>query len=405
MCDWPIYDTLAVCYDCADYSDAMQYQCRSEDDEKLCGYYANATFSSKPVPQFYIGKGDKQNFTYLSVHNHHGLTSKRLQSRQWPLNSFTLAYSPWANRSELPVAIECLLYACVKRIKTIRKYNRFSSVIVNTTHGHSKVAPSFTAIEDIPPTSGGVAYNRSYIPYSADIIFDVAATNTAYPTLETSISDFLIHKTSSRDFLTNAVQYQSKPIRYVITSASANRMAWMLETRLNGRAIRINGTRPFRKSDYLVPFSDILANVSHTRPVLQKAIMQIAENISLGLTFDIMNRGKHMSGSNIKGKAYNLENHVNVRWVYITFPVLLTLATLVLVLRAMAASIHQNVPFWKSSTIATLLVNVEEGEDGSELATSRKLSDMEARAEEVRMRLMDDGETEAMRFAVCKTGP
>jgi hypothetical protein len=124
--------------------------------------------------------------------------------------------------------------------------------------------------------------------------------------------------------------------------------------------------------------------------------------MSLGLNFDLMNRGTRRSSPDIKGQGYDLKIHINIHWVYMALPALLTLAALALVLMTMSKSIRQKVPFWKSSAIATLLLQIEPGEDGVALATPQRLSDMEARAEEVRLKLVDDDEAGGMRFVACK---
>jgi hypothetical protein len=113
-----------------------------------------------------------------------------------------------------------------------------------------------------------------------------------------------------------------------------------------------------------------------------------------------MNRGSRESSANITGQGYDLKTHIVVRWGYITLPALLTLGALVFVLTTMSKSIKQGVPFWKSSGTATLLLNVEQ-EDRDGLATSRLLSDMEARAEEVHLKLVNTG-AEGTRFVICK---
>jgi len=68
-------------------------------------------------------------------------------ARTWPLHSFELAYKPvGSNPSELPVAVECLLYARVRRMKVKKKYNKFNETRLVTFHGDSKVAPSSSAL-------------------------------------------------------------------------------------------------------------------------------------------------------------------------------------------------------------------------------------------------------------------
>lgn len=281
----------------------------------------------------------------------------------------------------------------------MRKYNKFNDTPLETFGGDSNVAPSFSAVEDMPSKSYGQLYDPSYSPHKANITIHVPATTTHYP-LKESIKEYLKPYIASSNFLEDSVKFQSNDTQYLISNESANRMGWVLETKLNGSAVFLPGEIRHRRTDYMVPISDILKNVPQNYSVLQATIKEIANNITEGLTIDLMNRGSRISSSNTIGQGYRLKTHIDVRWGWLILPAVLTLASLVLVLITMSKSVNECVPFWKSSAIATLLHNVEWADQESRATPPQLAEVIGARVEGVHVELKntEDGK----RLTVCE---
>ncbi|KAH0545134.1 hypothetical protein FGG08_000746 [Glutinoglossum americanum] len=412
LCDWPIYDTLGVCSDCQDVSDTLQPFCHEIDGRRRCGYQSGFSSGQDPSSQEYIGYlRPGENFTFMRIDNRHGLTA-RVPRQQWPLNSFVLAYEPTITgegQSSPPVAMECLLYACVKRVKTMRKDNTFRNKTIEVFTGNAGVESKFKAIENTTFSDYGRTYLPTYTPYKEHIVINVPGTDGVNSSLDSFIGETLegYKMEHAAKFFAGSTRYSSRDSKFIIRNESANRIAWVLESKLNGRAI-FNRTDPedglivHRTTDYLHPISDTLMDTTEDPTTIPIAVDRIARRISEALTIDLMSRGTR-SSSEIEagmGKSYKLKPHIHVRWGWICLPTFLVVATLVHVVMVMNKSIKQQVPFWKSSAKAMFL-QCPRTEDPVRFGQYlRRLSRLDPKERKLFMKLVH-GKEEALRFTIC----
>ncbi|KAH6667789.1 hypothetical protein B0J14DRAFT_567157 [Halenospora varia] len=85
------------------------------------------------------------------------------------------------------------------------------------------------------------------------------------------------------------------------------------------------------------------------------------------------------------GMGFRLKTRIHVRWGWIALPSVLTFAVAVLLLMTILKSIREKVPFWKSSSMITLLHDIEWADRESRITPQQ--SDIRARTKRVRMKL------------------
>ena len=113
----------------------------------------------------------------------------------------------------------------------------------------------------------------------------------------------------------------------------------------------------------------------------------VMERIAESMTATMRQAG----GSDLaaKGRAFVVRTHIRARWWWSVLPLALIVSTFLFLLSTILLSISKGIPVWKSSTLATLALGLDEST--RQTIASKHLDDIEETTKEVKMTIHTDG--------------
>lgn len=373
-CTWPVYQTLGVCSACTDVSQLLTFGCRSSitidwianltgagtestyPKGTVCGYFINAT-SENPVLM--------SGYTVDSL----GSPGEILLTRSLPLVTnparellfggsinfrdirnpitdviiVTASEGPVSvTRNNTPLAQECVMSWCVKTMESSYYWANYQERVIaefkNTTAG-------------APPLLNKPRIGSSY---AENVTINLSSNN----------SKGSVYGLSDRSAFQTIIIFDD--IFPSFTTAKSTYGERLLRTRnyLPVPVLRIDEYNPWLAPNNLTRHMERLA-VAMTNAVRSSPSKEM-----------------------ILGMAFNKENYVSVRWIWLTLPLSLLLLTLVfLVSTVLKASRERNrVGVWKTSAIATLLYGLPD-EMQRKITSSTLVGTPRTKAKDLRVRL------------------
>ncbi|KAF1829796.1 hypothetical protein BDW02DRAFT_509094 [Decorospora gaudefroyi] len=360
-CTWPVYDTLAVCSKCQDFSEYLEFACMTqrvdwtsslnggfmvEDDypnATMCGYFLNATSENPVLMSGYIvdpatsARGEAllmRNFplsrlwTYDPFFGNGSVYFKELRNTLLDAVTVSAADGTAASvyRNETPIALECVLTWCVKSIKSSYNSGEYEEEVLETF---------FNTTAGPFPYESVIFSDGTDVTYGEDINIDIGLSLSGrnisgYGTSNESILPISAGFTDMFPSFTLAMNESDIPkLRY---------FTWELGPARN----QILGFNP-----WLAP-----NNVTRHMERFATAMTNVVRSVG----------GK---GEMVAGDAWKMETFVSVQWAWLTFPLLLLILSFVfLILTMMKTSDKGSIGVWKTSAMPTLIYSLPKETQG-----------------------------------------
>ncbi|OAL53943.1 hypothetical protein IQ07DRAFT_609158 [Pyrenochaeta sp. DS3sAY3a] len=357
-CTWPEYETLAVCSQCSDVPNLLEWACRftaidwtsnttgpidPAPNGTVCGYFLNAT-SDKPI----LMTG------YILEDGLNGSTKgEALIQRSFPLTDMlervpyfggSVNYkhirnpildalivsvadgSAGVHRNDTPVIQECVLAWCVQTIQSSYEWGVYEENITSTYYN--------TTPGDFPWTNVQFEYEGGEVGfttmYSQNITITPPPSSRENDLVVFNETYFVSNLTMSNVMITFDDYF---PSMYTATSPS-DIPVLRYKNYVDGAYIRH------------VQWNPLVAPNNVTRHM---------ERLATAMTNVV--RSSDPSNDMLPGKAYARENYVSVRWEWLTLPLGLLFISLIFLSATVAKSAleRDRVGVWKTSAYATLL--------------------------------------------------
>jgi hypothetical protein len=389
-CTWPAYESLGVCSSCADIQEMLEFRCintkvdwiqnltGSTNDSTYpsgmtCGYYLNATSPTPILMSGYLvesvesiaGKapaGEALLGRTLPLVTNPGRQSlfggsvnfKHIRNPIVDIFIVGTADATSVYQNQTPVAQECVLSWCVKTIRSSWYWASYEEEeiarFLNTSAG-----PDPFLITPVK-TSGGLNANLTSYTENVTINMPLSRGETLQYGLsnQTAFSVIALFDDIFPSWTTTKNASATPLLRYVI-SLSATIM------------------RPVEFNPWLPP-NNVTSHM---------------ERLATALTNSVRSS---TSKKMIPGMAFERENYVAVRWLWLTLPLsLLVLTFIFLVATVMKASREsERVGVWKTSAIATLLYGLPDDMQ-KKITSSTSTGTPRTKAKELRVRMLSKG--------------
>lgn len=385
-CTWPVYETLGVCSACEDVSELLTWSCLTTivdwtpklngsgfestyPNGTMCGYFFNAT-SEKPV--FMSGyMADQRNrstgdemllmrtlplFSNPSRKPIYGGSYKFKHIRN-PIADFFVVSAVNGSESVLkklpPVALECMLTWCVKRMNSTYYAGAYNEEVIeefiNKTAGPSPLLSSPVTL------AGFTGYNQMY---TQNVTIEVPGYEA---------STFGVSNDTA--MYTIGIFDNFLPSWTTISSVSPQPI---LRYKFAGEKL------PFWRQTDINPWLGPNNITNHM------------DRLATALTNGIRSS---RNSKQMYGVAYHTEAYVSVRWVWLILPIgLLVLSAVFLISTIVTTAKGGNdVGVWKTSAIATLLYGLPDDMQAKITSSAAKDSDIgtpRAKAKELKVKLL-----------------
>jgi hypothetical protein len=392
-CTWPEYETLAVCSQCTDASDLLEFACRytaidwttnhtgpispeTTANGTVCGYLLNSQSDTPILMSGYIleGTGNQtspgevlmvRTFPFTDMNTKEpvmGGSIKYKHIRNPILDALIVSAANGTAgvlNHERPVAHECALSWCVKTISSSYDGGRYTeditSIYMNTTIGSFPWESVPVELDDGTTVTMAI--------YTQNITIERDAALRDHSSIAVSDATYRVDNTSASNVI--MLFDQIFPSYYTDFGPSGKPLLRYLDG-YDGPTFREMDFNP-----WLAP-NDISRHM---------------ERLASALT-DVM-RSNADSNEMITGKAYNIERFVCINWLWLIFPLLLLVLSLVfLVSIIVKTSKDTETGIWKTSAMPALIYSLprdlQQGLATS--VTSRSIS--MRRSKKVRIRLM-----------------
>ena len=396
-CTWPEYETLAVCSKCTsmNVAEILTFTCLnttidwsahstgSTIDNTLpngtvCGYFINATSNSPILMSGYIKNetatgstvGEALLVRLLPLTT--SLTKKRLfgtgsinfkEIRNPIIDALIVSSANGAEsvyRMEAPIMHECVLSWCVHTMRSSYAWGEYTEEVVstfeNTTDG-----PSPWESFEVPKEEGG----GTFVVYTQNITVTPPVSSFGRSNLTVFDTTYTVDNTSASNVV--AIFGDMFPSTYTANNA-ATKPSLVYKNYHSGPRIRALGFNP-----WLAPNN----------------ITQHMERLAVAMT-NILRSSP--SRSMAKGKAYDRESYVSVRWEWLTLPLGLLFVSLIFLAATITKSAMEQdrVGVWKTSAYATLLYGLPD-EMQTQITRNTSQSTPRAKAKELRVKLQPNG--------------
>jgi hypothetical protein len=383
-CTWPAYDTLAMCNQCADASDRLEFKCLNttldwvqvpDEDSDSLTVYPNGTSCG-----WYLKADSPLLMTGYNVDHDTAHTGELLVERAQPLydvmsREFLPGYNPVLNISRnplahavivsggsyenvqnngTPVAVhECVISWCIKTVESIYSEGGYTEKVIKTVVNDT-VGPSPWQIDKIFDSSG----NSLGTEYTYRENVSLESNGDTY---------FIDNQTHT---LTLSLFDDVFPSTYTVANS----------TSMDDAILRY---KQYKLRD---PMS---RNMTHN-PLLYNNISAHFDNMVVAMT-NIL-RTSNTKTEMFMGPAFDMENFVDVRWAWLVLPLgLLGMTFMFLVLTVVRSSVEQeHVGVWKTSAIATLLYGLPD-EMQKKITASKEKGTPRMKAKQVKVRWLPKG--------------
>lgn len=388
-CEWPEYETLAVCGKCEDVSDVLNitYACLNTtldwsakyvgprgvpySNGTVCGHFVNATTERPVLLTGFVALGiDNPSTTgeALLVRNvpltnwenrmlEYGTGSIMFQDIRQPVLDALIVSTPngtssIADRSP-PVVSECMLAWCIQTVKSTYEWGTYDEKIVSTYIDRSNKNASWPWYTYPTPEGKFEVYNQSITLEPPDMGKDRS-------------NDTLYSRTYSMSNITavNVMHLFDDifPSSYTAANPSAEPM--------------------LRYFNYGEPYIKELTSNPWQAPKNQsehfEKIARTMTNVVRSSTDKLM----------VPGNAYSLQNFIRIRWAWLIFPftlLLLSLAFLVSTIQKTSKDGATGV--WKTSAMPTLIYGLPE-KTREKFSESSTWNSSRGHAKKVRIKLL-----------------
>ncbi|OWY43057.1 hypothetical protein AALT_g573 [Alternaria alternata] len=386
VCTWPAYETLAVCSQCIDASDLLQFACRytaidwttnhtgpispeTTANGTVCGYFLNLQSETPILMSGYIleGTGNRTSPGEVLMVRTYPFTDMNTKK---PIMGGSIKFKHIRNpildalivstangtagvlNHERPVAHECALSWCVKTISSSYDGGKYTenitSIYMNTTTGSFPWESVPVELED--------GTTATFAMYAQNITIERDAAHRDH-SLTVSNATYRVDNTSASNMIMPFDQIF--PSYFTDFGPSGKPLLRFLDG--------YDGPT-FREMD----FNPWLAPNNITRHL---------ERLAAAMTGAM--RSNADSNEMIPGRAYNMEKFIHISWLWLIFPILLLVLSLVfLVATIVKTSKDIDTGIWKTSAMPALIYSLPNDLQQG-LATS-----VTSRSKKVRIKLM-----------------
>lgn len=390
-CEWPEYETLAVCSKCEEVSSSLDlsYACLNTTIEwsakymgpsdgpysngTICGHFLNATSARPVLLTGYVANGTDDPSTtgeallvrLIPLTNwdtkmpEYGAGSIRFSDVRLPILDVLVASTRNGTdsifRQEAPVVDECMLSWCIQTVKSTYEWGTYKEDVVSIyvdTNNKDTPWPWYTYDT---PAGMFLVYNQSL--------------TLEPPNADKDRSNLTLFSPSYAMSNTTAVNVINLfddvfPSSYTAASPSAEPMLRYF-----------NYGEPLTRELFCNPWQSPKSQSEHF-----ENMARTMTNVIRSSTDKIM----------VPGDAYSMKNFIHVSWAWLIFPFALLLLSLAFLLSTMHKTAKdETTGVWKTSAMPTLIYGLPEetrGKFTGQTARNRSHGD----AKQVRIRLLPD---------------
>jgi hypothetical protein len=390
-CTWPAYETLAVCSQCTDASDLLEFGCRytaidwttnhtgpispeTTENGTVCGYFLDFQSENPILMSGYIleGTGNQtspgevlmvRTYPFTDMNTKEPIMGGSIKFKHIRNPILDALIVSTANGTagvlnhERPVAHECALSWCVKTIKSSYDGGKYTENVTgtyqNTTIGSFPWESVPVELED--------GSSLTFAMYAQNITIERDAAHRDHSSLAVSDATYRVDNTSASNVI--MIFDQIFPSYYTDFGPSGKPLLRFLDG--------YDGPT-FREMD----FNPWLAPNNISRHM---------ERMASAMT-DVMRSDE--SREMLPGESYSRINYVSVRWEWLTLPLgLLCISFIFLAATVTKSALERDrVGVWKTSAYATLLYGLPD-EMTQHITRSSSIGTPRARAKELKVKL------------------
>ena len=377
-CNWPRYETLGLCNQCAEVSQLLDFDCKfmrvdwtsnlnnnvsSYPNATVCGYFLNSTSKAPVLMSGYIADSANNSKNEALLMRTLPLVTNPDRASLWGgsinfkdtrnpivnvlISSTASAAEVYANKT--PSLHECVLTWCVKTIESVylqgTYHENVTNIYINETRGES---PWFTRVD---------SQGNAYTEYHSNVTINAPSTGQNFSKYGWGVR-----------YLTmiNTVEIFDRIFPSFTTAANAS-AGPLLRWRTGSPTIVRN--RVLNWNPWLTP-----NNVTYH---LDRLVGSMSDALRSTPSQEL-----------VYGQAFDRETYVFVRWSWLVLPVGLLLVSFIFLLATVVKSAVEKdaVGIRKNSAIATLLYGLPDHYQ-KRLAKSNSQGTPRARAKNLKVKL------------------
>ncbi|KAJ8113487.1 hypothetical protein OPT61_g4396 [Boeremia exigua] len=361
-CEWPVYETPAVCSRCEEVSDSLEmaYTCLNTTIEwssrwmgpadvpysngTVCGHFINATTANPILLTGYVANGTDDPSTtgetllvrlipltdFDTKEPAYGFGSIRFKDVRQPILDALIASGPNEiddiHDGKPPIVNECMLSWCVQTVKSTYEWGTYKEDVVSTYLNTSNQGAPWPWYTYPAPFGTQYIYNQSVVltpPRNDDSQSNLNSFSPTYSM--TNITAANVMNLFDDIF----------PSSYTATSTSS-------EPRLRYFSYGEPLTRELFFNPWQAP-----VNQSEHFEKMAKTMTNVVRSSTDGVM--------------VAGDAYSMKNFIRIKWAWLIFPfVLLLLSFAFLVSTMQKTSKDGSLGVWKTSAMPTLIYGLPE---------------------------------------------
>jgi hypothetical protein len=389
-CEWPEYETLAVCSKCEDVSDSlnMTYTCLNTTIEwsakwlgpinlpysnsTVCGHFVNATTDRPVLLTGYVANGTDDPSTtgeellvrlvpltnFDTREPEYGTGSIRFCDIRQPIMDGLVASTPRGttsiSRQEAPIVNECMLSWCVQTVKSIYEWGAYKEDIVSTYFDIEKEGWPWPRTGHYMPLGFEEFYLHNITLEPPDLGKD-RSNQTLFSAIYTLSNDTTLAIMNIFDdmfpsFYTAANSSAGPILRY----SNYENESLTMEHFFNPWQAPNNQSRHFEK--------------------MAKAMTDALRST--------------VGGVMVPGEAYSMKSFIKISWAWLIFPFALLLLSLAFLISTIRKTSKDNAAgIWKTSAMPTLIYGLPEDTRGK-FTTNSAWNGSHGDAKKVRIKLL-----------------
>ncbi|UPX15493.1 uncharacterized protein EKO05_0005939 [Ascochyta rabiei] len=261
--------------------------------------------------------------------------------------------------SEEPIVHECVLFWCVKSIKSSYVWGNYheevTAILQNKTAG-----PWPWESFEVPEEEGG----GSFTTYLENITIEAPISSLSRTNLTTPAESFGASNLTAYDAM--AIFDDFFPSYYTADDASATPFL-RYKNYPNGPSIRALDFNPWQAPN------DVVSHMKELAVAITNAMRSNAESMTM-----------------VPGRAWNTKQYVLVRWGWLTFPLtllVLSLAFLVATIIKTSDDAHSEMGVWKTSAMPTLIYSLPVEVQKDLRDSNRQATQVGSRARKLKIQL------------------
>ena len=359
-CNWPVYETLGVCSECADVSDLLNFDCRSTQIDwstshtgrvtpeafpngTVCGYFFDAGDYGSVLMSGYIVNNTSGSqtpgeallvrmlpFTQISRNPILNGSVKFKHLRDSILDTLIVS-SPDAEsvyQHQRPIAQECVLSWCVKEIESSYESGQYTETVRKTYQNTTQCPFPWMSYEILPPIDNATSW---WVEYARNI----------------SISRPPLMEFDDPSVFNDAYEVDNITMSNVITTFDNIFPSYFTD---NGPW----GKPTLRYKDFYIGAS--FRNLNFNPWQAPNNVTRHLERLATAVTNSMRSS---TSVEMLEGAAYSKETYVSIKWGWLSFPILLlVLSSVFLVATIIKTSGDGATGLWKTSAMPTLIYSL-----------------------------------------------